>query len=408
MGAEEARIEALNINQDISSDYPHEDTDGLSIVSKNSSPPRENANNNASAAAQSHCSARPAKPTDPAGTAAGCGPLATVPAAVQFCDHLYTGWEVIGEGTFSTVYGATCRATGNRLAIKAITCTTAPQRLLVELEILRRLGGLHQCMPLLQVHRARDQILAVFPRVPATDFSNILAACTPAIIRSYMRGLLTAVCHMHAHGVVHRDIKPSNFLFDTATDSGYLIDFGLAFIPRPAPPAEAEPEARQPLIFFNSIVVPSKPPGYYANDTRRPMKAPRAGTRGFRAPEVLFKSQKQLQPLDVWSAGVILLCLLTRRYPFFQSIDDTDALVELATIFGHAEMRRAAKLYGRTWKCNIPSVSEDGIAFERLIAQLAPDSVVDPLAVDLLRGMLDLDCDARLTAADALAHQYLN
>ena len=35
------------------------------------------------------------------------------------------------------------------------------------------------------------------------------------------------------------------------------------------------------------------PPGYYINDIRNGMKANRAGTRGFRAPEVLFKYNEQ-------------------------------------------------------------------------------------------------------------------
>lgn len=52
----------------------------------------------------------------------------------------------------------------------------------------------------------------------------------------------------------------------------------------------------------------------FQKDMRPSMKAQRAGTRGFRAPEVLLKVFQQDYAIDIWSAGVILLTLLTRRY----------------------------------------------------------------------------------------------
>ena len=42
------------------------------------------------------------------------------------------------------------------------------------------------------------------------------------------------------------------------------------------------------------------------------LQAPRAGTAGFRPPEVLLKSSTQSTAVDVWAAGVILLSMVTR------------------------------------------------------------------------------------------------
>ena len=49
---------------------------------------------------------------------------------------------------------------------------------------------------------------------------------------------------------------------------------------------------------------------------KRSMKASRAGTGGFRPPEVLLKSQKQDQKIDVWAAGVCFIVLLSRRLKY--------------------------------------------------------------------------------------------
>jgi serine/threonine protein kinase len=46
--------------------------------------------------------------------------------------------------------------------------------------------------------------------------------------------------------------------------------------------------------------------------------------------------------IDIWSVGVTLLCFLTRRFPFFNSNDDVDALMEIATIFGRSKLEGVA------------------------------------------------------------------
>lgn len=325
-----------------------------------------------------------------------------LPESLKFCTNLYEVTEIIGEGTFSIVYGGKSLSNGLPVAVKAITRTTSPQRMLNELRILSKLNGKPNCIPLLHVHRNNDQVIAVFPRFHATEFVEFLKVCTMKDIKAYMYNLISGVNEMHDANIVHRDLKPSNFMYNMKTREGFLIDFGLAHFDKEYPQPDSKP--KQPLLFFNSIVVPSKPPGYYEGDTRNPMKAPRAGTRGFRAPEVLFKYPKQSKAIDMWSVGVIFLSLLTGQYPFFLSADDVDGLVEIATLFGHSEMRKAAKLYGRVWKCNIPTVKEEGTPFELVIRKLNPSLKVHPEALNLLRALLDLNCNSRITAKEALKH----
>ncbi|XP_077394206.1 cell division cycle 7-related protein kinase isoform X1 [Festucalex cinctus] len=86
--------------------------------------------------------------------------------------------------------------------------------------------------------------------------------------------------------------------------------------------------------------------------SRKQQVAPRAGTPGFRAPEVLTKCPNQGTAIDVWSAGVIFLSLLSGRYPFFKASDDMVALVQIMTIRGSRETVQAAKAFGKTVVCS--------------------------------------------------------
>lgn len=86
--------------------------------------------------------------------------------------------------------------------------------------------------------------------------------------------------------------------------------------------------------------------------SRRQQVAPRAGTPGFRAPEVLTKCQHQTTAIDMWSAGVIFLSLLSGRYPFFKAGDDLTALAQIMTICGSKETIQAAKTFGKSIVCS--------------------------------------------------------
>ncbi|XP_066548195.1 cell division cycle 7-related protein kinase isoform X2 [Amia ocellicauda] len=93
--------------------------------------------------------------------------------------------------------------------------------------------------------------------------------------------------------------------------------------------------------------------------SRKQQVAPRAGTPGFRAPEVLMKYPNQGTAIDMWSAGVILLSLLTGRYPFFKASDDFIALAQIMTVRGSKETIRAAKTFGKSVLCSKELPAQD-------------------------------------------------
>ncbi|KAH8387206.1 hypothetical protein KR093_005488, partial [Drosophila rubida] len=75
---------------------------------------------------------------------------------------------------------------------------------------------------------------------------------------------------------------------------------------------------------------------------KKEVHASRAGTPGYRPPEVLLKYADQTTAVDVWAAGVIFLSILSSVYPFFKAPNDFVALAEIVTIFGDRTIRKTA------------------------------------------------------------------
>ncbi|KAK0527798.1 Cell division control protein 7 [Tilletia horrida] len=309
------------------------------------------------------------------------------------------------------------------VALKRIYVSSSPGRIANELDILEELRGHEHISHLINIFRERDQVIAVMSYSEHVDFRDFYRILPMSDIRCYFRCLFSALAAVHEAQVIHRDVKPANFLYNPLTGHGTLCDFGLAerFDPdewknkchHTCPTEHAlhgEPRLNRavPSSVYGAIEasaanskyggggggggreggtagegdelggphhVGHQPErvGYLREDTRQPVRANRAGTRGFRAPEVLLKCQDQTVAIDIWSAGVILLCMLTKRFPLFNADDDVVALLELGVLFGRKKMELCAYFHNRTFKTDIPDITDDGIKMYEFLRQLHPD-----------------------------------
>ncbi|KAI5303510.1 hypothetical protein KEM56_007472 [Ascosphaera pollenicola] len=299
------------------------------------------------------------------------------------------------------------------VALKKIYVTSSPMRIQNELELLTLLRGYRSICPLLTAFRNQDQVVAVLPFFPHTDFRLLYRTFLVDDMRHYFWSLFAGLQAVHKTGIIHRDIKPTNFLYNPGLRRGVLVDFGLAERAYPSS-SEVCPCQKRHLDQVASKLAAAKyrspSLGYPKNDSRPPRRANRAGTRGFRAPEVLFKCTSQTTKIDIWSAGVILLTFLGRRFPFFNSMDDVEALIEIATIFGIRKMKAAALLHGQVFETTIPTIGEIGYSLDKIVQwAYCSESKLTPAetqAVQFLTRLLELDPNKRLTAKAALAHPF--
>lgn len=295
-------------------------------------------------------------------------------------------------------------------------------RIMNELDLLHDLRHCDAVAPLITAFRSDDQVIAILPYFSHLDFRTYFRDMSIADMRVYFRSLFTALAAVHDHGIIHRDIKPTNFLYDTRRKRGVLVDFGLAEREgTDCHPCMCQDDGakRKHRLAHSYNATKGSMNGYPKEDRRPSLRSNRAGTRGFRAPEVLFKCTAQTIAIDVWSAGVILLTIMAKRFPFFHSADDVDAVIELSCIFGRRWMSKAALKHGQMFESNLPTITENGHSLEKIIMWSTNRQPKDkaknklPLkdgereAFDFLNACLEADPAGRITARDALHHPFL-
>jgi serine/threonine-protein kinase len=119
---------------------------------------------------------------------------------------------------------------------------------------------------------------------PLADFLHREAPLAPAIAVALVRQLADALAAAHAAGIIHRDLKPENIMYDAATHTVKLLDFGIAR------DAEQPPEERLTRT------------GFFV------------GTLQYVAPEALSGELVDGRA-DIYSLAKIAYYMLTGRHP---------------------------------------------------------------------------------------------
>ncbi|XP_008459796.2 uncharacterized protein LOC103498819 isoform X2 [Cucumis melo] len=146
-------------------------------------------------------------------------------------------------------------------------------------------------------------------------------------------------------------------------------------------------------------------------DAKRKREGSCAGTKGFRAPEVLLRSLHQGPQVDVWSAGVTLLYLMVGRSPF--TGDPEQNIKDIAKLRGSEDLWEVAKLHDRESAFpgelfNIKSFPPMDLQSWVKAHTKRPDFVklIPRSLFDLVDKCLTVNPRQRITADEALKHEF--
>ena len=130
-------------------------------------------------------------------------------------------------------------------------------------------------------YKATMFVLEYAPNGELTNLLSRIGAFSQILARTYFRQMISGLQACHDAGIVHRDIKPQNIVLDEKYNLK-ICDFGLSKLTKTSD------------LSIEAHVV---------------------GTPGFTAPEVT-KQQDYNSLCDIFSAGVVLFVMLTKKRPF--------------------------------------------------------------------------------------------
>ncbi|KAM4771045.1 uncharacterized protein WCC33_002852 [Rhinophrynus dorsalis] len=203
----------------------------------------------------------------------------------------YLVGKMINKGSFAKVMEGLHIPTGQKVAMKVIDKKKAKQDSYV-LKNMKREPRIHQMIKhpdivqLYETLETENSYYMVMELCLGGDLMDRICdkkKLEEREVRKYTRQILSAVEHLHHHGIVHRDLKIENFLLDE-NNNIKIVDFGLSN-----------------TIRFEGI--------------SQELLNTQCGSPAYAAPELLA-NKKYGPKVDVWSIGVSMFAMLTGTLPF--------------------------------------------------------------------------------------------
>jgi len=291
--------------------------------------------------------------------------------------HLFERTQKIGEGTYGVVYKAYDRINCRVVALKiiktddnqGISSTTLREVSMLRLLSHENIITLHYIIP----HETFFCFVFEYLDQDLKAYMDSVRAIPKPIIKSFTRQLLLALQYCHSNCVMHRDLKPQNLLIDRQRGTLKLCDFGLARY-------HAINSLLHSSIYTHEVV-----------------------TLWYRPPELLLGMEEYSTQTDLWGVGCIFSEMIT-KIPLFPGDSEIDQLNKIFNVLGTPTERvwpGCTSLKG--WKGCSPQFKS--FRARSLIDKLGVN-ICDVLEAELMSCFLLYDPLTRISACDALQHQY--
>ncbi|KAH3667844.1 hypothetical protein WICMUC_005244 [Wickerhamomyces mucosus] len=297
----------------------------------------------------------------------------TVQVQWQNPEH-YEIIKKLGRGKYSEVFQGVNLEDHSKIVIKVLK-PVKKKKIKREIKILQNLNNGPFIIRLLAI--VKDPLSKtpslISEHVNNVDFRTLYPTLSDYDIRFYMYDLLTALDFCHSQGIMHRDVKPHNVMIDPIEKKLRLIDWGLA-------------EFYHPGTEYNV----------------------RVASRYFKGPELLVDYRYYDYSLDLWSFGAMLASIIFKKEPFFHGKSNTDQLVQIVRVLGTDELNTYLERY------NIqlgPEYEDLGIYSKRpwfRFSNTNNQHLVNNEVIDLFENLLRYDHNERLTAREAINHQWFD
>ncbi|ODQ58698.1 hypothetical protein WICANDRAFT_21208, partial [Wickerhamomyces anomalus NRRL Y-366-8] len=281
----------------------------------------------------------------------------------------------VGEGTYGKVYKAKNIITSEFVALKRLRMESEregfPITAMREIRLLQSFDH-PNIVKLLEIMVEQKQIYMIFDYADH-DLTGILSnpdiKLSDANCKYFFKQLLEGINYLHSKKVIHRDIKGSNLLIDRR---GVLkvADFGLARKMKKTKPSQS-PD------YTNRVI-----------------------TLWYRPPELLLGTTDYGREVDMWGIGCLLVEIFTKK-AIFQAQDEIQQLHVIFEIMGTPSFEEWPKIDNLPWYELVKPKDFYNSTFKGLYG-----SVLSKQCFDLALQLLKYDPSKRITAKDALKHEY--
>ncbi|CAI5734545.1 unnamed protein product [Hyaloperonospora brassicae] len=299
----------------------------------------------------------------------------------------YARIGAIDEGTYGVVSKARDKATGAVVALKQVKMGADASREGFPVTALRETNVL-LALAHPNIVQVREMVVGSSPDkiymvmdYAENDLKHVMqrkmtAPWLQSEVKYLLHALLSAVAYMHDQWYIHRDLKTSNLLYD-AQGVLKVCDFGLAR------------KYGSPLRTYTQLVV----------------------TLWYRAPELLLGATKYSTAVDVWSIGCIFAEMLLMK-PLFSGRGELDQTDQIFKLLGAPNEQNWPGVDHDVPNANVsvrgkwPKHSRLREKFPLAATISGSGCALSKAGFDLLSRMLTLGPRDRISARDALAHEY--
>jgi len=201
----------------------------------------------------------------------------------DICSRLLIIGEEIGRGTYAVVKSAYHKQLERTVALKIynkseIKTIQRKANIQHEVEVLKLLHNPFT-IKLYEVLEDKNQVILIMEHIRGQNlYDYVKKGIEENEVKRIFKQIVTGIDYCHKKSIAHRDIKLENILLDK-NNNVKIIDFGFStFIPN--------------------------------------LEKIHCGTLSYMAPEIISHLEHASLSADIWSLGVLLYAMLTKKFPF--------------------------------------------------------------------------------------------